>query len=109
MGAFEGRIAEEMAGRAGDAAALARRIEAFGSARERIAAMAAPLLAELARAVEVLEALGFPFSLVALGIDPAHRSLPLRHIRLLRNRYTTFDLAHDLGDEEALVAAATGP
>jgi len=108
MRAFEGRIAEEMAGRAGEVEALAGRLDAFAAARERIAAMAAPLLAEWADAVALLEGLGFPFDLDVLGIDPALQALPLRHVRLLRNRYTTFDLAHDLGEEEGLVAAAAG-
>jgi glycerol-1-phosphate dehydrogenase [NAD(P)+] len=108
MRAFEGRIAEEMAGREGEAATLGSRLDAFAAGRGRIAALAAPLLAELGEAVLLLEGLGFPFAPEALGIDLAHRLLPLRHVRLLRNRYTTFDLAHDLGDEEALIAAAAG-
>jgi hypothetical protein len=107
MRPLEERIAEEMAGRVDGPAVRAARLDAIAAAHGRIAAMAAPLLAELAGAVALLERLSFPFAPEALGLGPEQVLLPLRHVRLLRNRYTTFDLAHDLGDEEALVAAAS--
>jgi len=103
---FRGAIAAQQAsGPALDRAGLARRLDAFGRERERLAAMAAPLLEELGRAVALLEGLGFPFSLDALRISEPHRLLPVRHVRLLRRRYTTFDLAYELGRERELVAA----
>ncbi len=85
-------------------AALPARLEAFGRRREEIVALAAPLLAETAEAVATLEPLGFPFSSGELGLAEPWRSLGVRHARRLRDRYTLFDLAHDLGDEGALVA-----
>lgn len=88
-----------------DRAGLARRLEAFGRARGRLCAEAAPLLEELARAVALLEGLGFPFSLDALRLSSPHRLAPVRSVRLLRRRYTTFDLAYELGRERELVAA----
>jgi hypothetical protein len=108
MRPLETRIAEEQAGQDAARAGPDARLDAFAAARPRIAALAAPLLAGLADAVALLEGLSFPFAPEALGIGPERVLLPLRHVRLLRNRYTTFDLAHDLGDEEALVAAAAG-
>jgi glycerol-1-phosphate dehydrogenase [NAD(P)+] len=102
---FQQAIAEELRGRALDRAALARHLEAFDREREAILATAAPLLGELGRAVDVIAELGFPFDLDALGIAPPLRLLPVRNVRLLRARYTTFDLAYELGREDELVAA----
>jgi hypothetical protein len=53
--------------------------------------------------MRVLEGLGFPFSPRAVGIAPAHGLLAARSVRWLRNRYTTFDLAHEIGEEFALL------
>jgi glycerol-1-phosphate dehydrogenase [NAD(P)+] len=106
MRPFEGKIAEEQRGRAHDPGALARRLELFLAQRSGLLATAAPLLAELGEAVEVLDRLGFPFAPAALGLGPEACRLPLRHVRLLRARYTGFDLAHDLGCEAVLLAGA---
>ena len=62
----------------------------------------APLLEELDGAVGTLERLGFPFSPGELGLAEPWLTLGVRHVRRLRDRYTAFDLAHDLGDEPAL-------
>ena len=100
---FDALLAEENRDRRFDRTVLARRLAAFRRERQYLAEMAAPLLEELASAIRVLEGLGFPFSTQALGIEPAQRALPVRYARLLRNRYTTFDLAHELGNEGALL------
>jgi glycerol-1-phosphate dehydrogenase [NAD(P)+] len=84
---------------------LARRLSAFGRERGRLVDLAAPLLEEVARAVVLLEGLGFPFSLDVLRIEASARLLPVRNVRRLRQRYTTFDLAWELGQERELVAA----
>ncbi|WNG51890.1 sn-glycerol-1-phosphate dehydrogenase [Archangium minus] len=105
MGPFRHKIAEEMRGRVRDRATLAQHLGAFARERESIQRMAEPLLRELSDAITLLAGAGFPFSLDELGIDEHYRLLPVRNVRLLRNRYTTFDLAHELGQEEALVAA----
>jgi glycerol-1-phosphate dehydrogenase [NAD(P)+] len=98
-------IAEEQRKRARDPSVLRRRLRAFAGQKEHILAFAAPLLAELAAAIESLELLGFPFSLETLRIAKPQRLLPVRNVRLLRDRYTAFDLAHELGDEGELLAA----
>jgi glycerol-1-phosphate dehydrogenase [NAD(P)+] len=100
---FREKIAREMRGRNFDRVVLARRLDSFLREKERIVAVAEPLLAELSEAVRLLEGLGFPFSLGELGIAEPCRMLPVRNLRLLRNRYTTFDLAYELGREEELV------
>ncbi|WP_224364697.1 iron-containing alcohol dehydrogenase [Hyalangium versicolor] len=101
---FRHKMAEEMRGRAFDRAALGQRLEAFAQNRTHLQTMAEPLLKELSGAIELLTGAGFPFSLGELGIHERYRLLPVRHVRLLRNRYTTFDLAHELGREDSLVA-----
>jgi glycerol-1-phosphate dehydrogenase [NAD(P)+] len=98
-------VGEQQRGRALDRAELGRRLEAFGRERERLTARAMPLLDELARAVAVLEELGFPFALETLRISEPRRLLPVRNVRLLRHRYTTFDLAYELGQEHELLGA----
>jgi glycerol-1-phosphate dehydrogenase [NAD(P)+] len=104
MRPFAGNIASEMRDRRFDGAVLARRLEAFARERERIAALAAPLLTELSDAVRLIHELGFP-SLDDLGISDDQRLLPVRNVRVLRNRYTSFDLAYELGIEQLLVSA----
>jgi glycerol-1-phosphate dehydrogenase [NAD(P)+] len=99
---FRGILEEVERSRAPQRAARPARLAGFARHREAIGALAAPLLAELARAVETLERLGFPF---APGLAEPWRTLGIRHVRRLRDRYTAFDLAHDLGDEAALVGA----
>ncbi len=98
---FMAKVNEEMAGRTCDRGGLAGRLEAFRTGRSRIAGLAAAMLDELSAAVELLEGIGFPFSLEELGVEREDACLPFRNIRLLRSRYSTFDLAYDLGlDEE---------
>jgi glycerol-1-phosphate dehydrogenase [NAD(P)+] len=100
---FESRIAEENRGRNFDRSVLEARLMAFKRERQHLAAIARPLLEELGEAIRVLEELGFPRSAGALGISSAHRQLPVRSARLLRNRYTTYDLAYELGHEDELI------
>jgi glycerol-1-phosphate dehydrogenase [NAD(P)+] len=104
MRPLRGTIAEVMRGRRFDAAGLARHLAAFVRGRQRIAALAAPVLEEVSEAIRLLEGLGFP-SLGALGIPEAQRMLAVRNVRLLRNRYTSFDLAYELGLEKEMAAA----
>jgi glycerol-1-phosphate dehydrogenase [NAD(P)+] len=104
MRPYAANIDTEMRGRHFDGAVLARRLEAFVRERGRIAALADGLLAELSDAVRLLGELGFP-SLDDLGIAGDQRLLPVRHVRILRNRYTSFDLAYELGIEPAMVGS----
>jgi glycerol-1-phosphate dehydrogenase [NAD(P)+] len=94
---FMAKVNDEMGGRTCDRGQLAGRLEAFRNGQSRIAALASGMLDELALAVELLEGIGFPFSLEELGLEREDAFLPFRNIRLLRRRYTTFDLAYDLG------------
>jgi len=100
---FKGKILAEMRGRSYDAALLSRRLETFRIRRDRITGIAGPLLSELTSAVGTLSRMDFPFSLDRLGITGAARAIPLRNVRLLRNRYTTFDLAYELGNDGELL------
>jgi glycerol-1-phosphate dehydrogenase [NAD(P)+] len=85
-------------------AALESRLDAFSRRREQVLELAGPVLEELAGAVATLQRLGFPFSPAKLGIAEPWLRLGVHHARRLRDRYTTFDLAHDLGEEAALLA-----
>jgi len=98
-------IAEEQRKKVHDPSILRRRLQAFAREKEHILALAAPLLEELATAIGTLQGLGFPFSLETLRIADSQRLLPVRNARLLRDRYTAFDLAHELGREGELLAA----
>ena len=100
-------IAEEQPGKVLDRSMMMRRLQAVVREREQILALAEPLLAELAKAIEMLDGLGFPFSLQTLRIAEHQRLLPVRNVRLLRDRYTAFDLAHEVGREDELLAAVS--
>jgi glycerol-1-phosphate dehydrogenase [NAD(P)+] len=100
---FRGRIAEENRDRRFDRTVLVERLAAFERERPYLVDWAPALLEELVAAIRSVEALGFPFSGRTLGMDPAHRLLPVRHVRLLRNRYTTFDLGYELGRQDLLL------
>jgi glycerol-1-phosphate dehydrogenase [NAD(P)+] len=99
---FVGKVRQEMAGRPFDRDTLAQRLRAFSAGRDEILGLARSTLDELAAAVTTLEGIGYPFSPAELGIDAAYVLLPFRNARLLRKRYTSFDLAHELGLEGAL-------
>ncbi len=101
---FMVKVNAEMAERDLNRGALARRLEAFRIGRQEIASAAAAMLDELAAAVDLLKGIGFPFAPRELEIDRESVRLPLRNIRLLRGRYSTFDLAYDLGLEGDLCA-----
>jgi glycerol-1-phosphate dehydrogenase [NAD(P)+] len=102
---FMAKIDEEMGGRTLDRSELAGRLEAYRGGQAQIAVVATGMLGELASAVDTLEGIGFPFSLGELGLKPQDVLLPFRNIRLLRRRYSTFDLAYDLGLEDVMQAA----
>ncbi|MEO7730398.1 MAG: iron-containing alcohol dehydrogenase, partial [Kofleriaceae bacterium] len=103
-----GPIARETPGGRIDRRTLEDRLRAFAAAPDRVAAIAPPLLAEVAGAVSVLAGLGFPFTPEALGVSLDAWRAPMRWVRLLRRRYTTFDLAYELGREPALLTPILG-
>ena len=102
---FLAKVTEEMAGRRHDRGELALRLESWRAERTRLCGLADDLLGELSAAVDLLAGIGFPFSLQEIGVRPEEALLPLRNIRLLRRRYSTFDLAYDLGMEEVMQEA----
>lgn len=104
MAAFRGTLDAVEQARAPARSALEARLQAFSRRRDEILEGAGPVLEELAGAVDTLEELGFPFSPATLGIAEPWLRLGVRHVRRLRDRYTTFDLAHDLGEEQPLLA-----
>ena len=103
MQPFADKMAVEMRRRSAEASSS--HLEAYSAQRGRLADMARPLLDELAGAIDLLDRLGFPFALDDLGVAAPLRLPPVRCARLLRDRYTTFDLAHELGVEAALFDA----
>jgi glycerol-1-phosphate dehydrogenase [NAD(P)+] len=109
---YLGKVREEMQRKPFDRELLAARLAGWDRERESVLAMARPLLAELAQAVRTLESMGYPFAPHELGIPDEMCLLPARNVRLLRSRYSTFDLAWELGTEAEIVEAvveAIGP
>jgi glycerol-1-phosphate dehydrogenase [NAD(P)+] len=100
---FVAKVTEEMGRRRFDRSILAQRLERFERSREEIMRLADPLLEELASAVELLEGMGYPFDLEQLGISRESCMLPARSVRLLRSRYSSYDLAYELGREGEIV------
>jgi glycerol-1-phosphate dehydrogenase [NAD(P)+] len=99
---YMGKVREEMSGRTLDRGALVGRLEAFVARRAEILDLSRSVLKELRQATGLLERMDYPFSFKALDMQPDLVSLPFRNIRLLRRRYSTFDLAYELGLEEIL-------
>ena len=89
-------MSREMAKRRLDSAILEGRLRAVLAKRKDIVDLGRTLLGELTEAVAVLEAIRFPFHLSDFPIDPEQALLPIRYIRFLRNRYSTFNLIHEV-------------
>lgn len=102
---FLAKVEQEMAGRRHDRGDLSQRLEAWRGGSGALAGMADRLLDELSAAVELLKGIGFPFSLGEIGVAREDALLPFRNIRLLRRRYSTFDLAYDLGLDDVMQRA----
>lgn len=102
MRPFAEKVAREMRLPSGGDRSLEGRLDSLRLQREPIVGLADQLLAELAAAVDLFDRLGFPFSLDEIGIDGPLRMLPVRNVRLLRARYTTFDLAREIGRADQL-------
>ena len=96
------KVREEMADRVLDRGVLAQRLETFRMNKAEILERGRSILAELAEAVETLEAMGYPFAPPELGIGRELLLLPFRNARLLRRRYSGFDLSYELGLEGVL-------
>jgi glycerol-1-phosphate dehydrogenase [NAD(P)+] len=103
---FMGKVNAEMAERHYDTEILAGRLAAFANGRAEILDLARRMLDEVAAAVDVLRDLGFPLMPKDVGLGTESVMLPLRNARLLRGRYSTFDLAYELGLESVPLEAA---
>jgi hypothetical protein len=99
---FIWKMREEMTNRVFDRAMLADRLEVFRRSKREILALAFPILDELASAVEALRGFGYPFSPVELGIRNGFFLLPFHGVRFLRDRYSSFDLAYELGTDRVM-------
>ena len=99
---YEEKVRAEMGTRGFDRQALSQRLRRIESSREAILDLARPALEELGSAVQVLSGLDYPFSPGQLGISSDNTLLPCRNVRLLRSRYSSFDLAYELGVEHAI-------
>jgi glycerol-1-phosphate dehydrogenase [NAD(P)+] len=99
---YSEKVRTEMGMRNFDRKALADRLSRFPESREAILALAHPILEELSGAVELLSALDYPFTPDELGLTAEMCLLPCRNVRLLRSRYSTFDLAYELGLEKEI-------
>jgi glycerol-1-phosphate dehydrogenase [NAD(P)+] len=99
---YMGKIREEMAGRSLDRAGLAGRLEAFVAGRAEIMALARSVTKELRAAADLLRKMDHLYDFRDIDIPTDLVLLPFRNTRLLRHRYSTFDLAYELGLEEVL-------
>lgn len=99
------KVRDEMGRKLMDRAVLAGRLAAFEEARGEILSLAVPLLDELESAVQTLQGMDYPFSPSELGISADMCMLPSRNVRLLRSRYSTFDLAYELGTDGEIFRA----
>ena len=99
------KISHEMGLKPSDRSILEARLDAFAKARDDILAMSRPLLEELGAAVETLQGMSYPFSPGELRIPREMCMLPSQSVRLLRSRYSTFDLAWELGTGSEILEA----
>ena len=97
------QIKEEMSGLKLDETVYRARLDKIGEHRKVITALAAGILGELEQAVSILADIGYPFRLSDYRLDPREAFLPVRYVRFLRNRYSTFDLVHEVGAEARLL------
>jgi glycerol-1-phosphate dehydrogenase [NAD(P)+] len=82
-----------------------RRLSAFQREREGVGRLAQGASRDLEEGIAALQRIGLPFEPGAFDIAPAAAYLPFPYLRLLRNRYNTFWMMHELGAEEQPLAA----
>ena len=103
MEPFRGQMKEEMSESVIDAEIYRLRLERIQNNVGSITELARRLLEELEGAVSILSSLSFPFRLSDFRIDPQQMLMPIRYIRFLRNRYSTFNLMHEVGLEKKIL------
>ena len=104
MRAYEHKMSEEMRSRSFEPAVLLGHAEKAVGRRDEILSLAGPIIKELGEAIEALAEAGVPFGLGTVGLDRDAVSDSLDHVRLLRNRYGTFDMMWELGLDEEILA-----
>jgi hypothetical protein len=102
MHGYLGKMREESAGRGLSIEILKERLEQGVTNRADVARIAGVLLDEIDRALDALEARGGSEAFPAIGGQ--WQSNAIRWVRYLRNRYSLFDLAWELGWEPDLLA-----
>jgi glycerol-1-phosphate dehydrogenase [NAD(P)+] len=100
---FHQQIREEMGTGQPGSADYRNRLKTVVNNRERILDLSGSLLRELEQSVAVLEAIDFPFRLSDYRLDQQRALVPIRYVRYLRNRYSTFNLLHEIGAEERVL------
>ena len=103
MDPFRGQMEEEMSESVVDAEIYRIRLERFQKNVGPITELAGRILGELEGAVSVLSGVAFPFHLSDFQIDPQQILMPIRFVRFLRNRYSTFNLIHEVGVEKRVL------
>ncbi|MBN1837346.1 MAG: iron-containing alcohol dehydrogenase [Spirochaetales bacterium] len=101
MAPYRRWIEEERNPELDDPGVIRTHLEHYREHRPVIEELASPLLAELERAVGVLEQAGYPFRPSDYGLSVDEALLPFRYVRVLRRRYGSFHLMHELGRESA--------
>ena len=99
---YREKVFSEMAEKKMDRGTLAQRLSTFERSRGSILELAVSALDELAAAIDLLDSMSYPFSPAELGLSAEQCLLPARNVRFLRARYSTFDLAYELGLEQTI-------
>jgi glycerol-1-phosphate dehydrogenase [NAD(P)+] len=104
MAIFAEQMRTEMSAAKPGPEAWRRRLTAFRREREALGELAGAALHDLEQGITALGVVGLPFEPAAFEMTPAAAYLPFPYLRLLRNRYNSFWLMHELGAEEAPLA-----
>jgi len=100
LDAFREHIRAEISAAETGPAVWARHLAAYAGGREPIRRLAGEALRELKAGIATLQEVGLAFDPRAFGLSPSAAYLPFPNLRLLRHRYNTFWLMHELGAEE---------
>lgn len=100
---FHRQIREEMEACEISRAIISSRLETVLNNRDTILDLAGGLLGELEQAVAILEDIGFPFRFSDYCFDSERALVPIRYVRFLRNRYSSFNLMHEVGAEQRVL------
>jgi glycerol-1-phosphate dehydrogenase [NAD(P)+] len=105
MAKFAEHMRSQMAEADDGPEAWRRRLTAFQREREGLGELAGLTLRDLEEGIAALRGIGLPFEPAAFEMTAAAAYLPFPYLRLLRNRYNTFWLMHELGAEEGPLGA----